>query len=166
MNGLAWSLLVICCLQGIATVGPAEDAATKHASGQIAELVQKYAKSVNEADARLAAEVWDDSDDVTFIHPRGHEHGWKEVKANFYEKTMGAMFAERKLAVRDLSIHVQGDFAWAEFYWDFEAKLKQGGMPLNSKGRETQVYRRIDQRWVIVHVHYSGMPVTGERRGF
>jgi len=163
---LAWYFLLVCVVWVIATGARAEDAATRLATGQITELIQKYAKSVDEADTRLAAEVWDNSDDVTFIHPRGHERGWKQVKENFYEKTMGATFAERKLAVRDLAIHVQGDFAWAEFYWDFATKLRSSESVLNTKGLETQVYHKSDRGWVIVHVHYSGMPVTGERRGF
>ena len=33
-------------------------------------------------------------------------------------------------------------------------------------GRETQVYRKMKGRWQLVHVHYSGMPGTEERRGF
>jgi len=68
-------------------------------------------------------------------------------------------FAERKLNVHDVVIRVYGDTAWAEFYRDFAAKMKNGGPPLNTKGRETQIYRKGDRGWVIVHIHYSGMPV-------
>jgi ketosteroid isomerase-like protein len=59
-----------------------------------------------------------------------------------------------------------GDTAWAEFYWDFVAKFRKDGSPLKTQGRETQVYRKDNQGWRIVHVHYSNMPVTGEREGF
>ena len=63
-------------------------------------------------------------------------------------------------------VHVHGDAAWVEFYWDFVAKFKTGGTPLNTKGRETQIFRKLDGGWRLVHVHYSGMPVGGEREGF
>jgi len=33
------------------------------------------------------------SPDVSFINPAGHEHGWEEIKRNFYEKTMEALSA-------------------------------------------------------------------------
>jgi len=29
---------------------------------------------------------------VSFIHPLGHERGWPQIKANFYQKLMGGMF--------------------------------------------------------------------------
>lgn len=59
-----------------------------------------------------------------------------------------------------------GDTAWSEFYWDFAAKLRKDGSPLVTHGRETQIYRKEQARWRLVHVHYSGMPVTGAGQGF
>jgi ketosteroid isomerase-like protein len=132
----------------------------------IRSLIATYAKAVDAADTRLASTIWANSADVSLIHPRGHERGWNAVKAQFYERTMGQTFSERSLSVKDVAIHVYGDAAWAEFYWDFAAKLRQDGSPVATHGRETQVYRRIDGSWRLVHVHYSGMPVAGERQGF
>jgi len=132
----------------------------------IRSLIEKYAKSVDAADTNLAAEVWLDSPDVSFIHPLGHEHGFEQIKQNVYTRLMGEMFSERKLSVHDVSIHVFGDSAWAEFYWDFAAKFRKDGSPLTTHGRETQLYHKIQGRWRLVHVHYSGMPGTAERQGF
>ena len=103
---------------------------------------------------------------MSFIHPLGHERGWEAVKANVYAKLMGETFSERKLAVKDIVVHAYPDMAWAEFYWDFAAKLRSDGTTLTTRGRESQVYRKIDGRWRLVHLHYSGMPATGERQGF
>ena len=139
---------------------------TDQASDQIKQLIAKYAAAADGADVNLASQVWDNSPDVSFINPVGHEHGWEEVK-NFYRNIMGAPFSERKLTVRDITLHVYGDSAWAEFYWHFEAKLRSNGSTVVTDGRETQIYRKVDPgRWVLVHVHYSGMPVTAARRGF
>lgn len=130
-------------------------------------LIGKYAKSIDDADTALAAEVWLDSPDVSFIHPRGHERGWKEVKENFYGKTMGETFSERKLVVKDVEVRPYGDAAAvAVFSWDFVAKLRGDGSTLRTQGRETQVFHKGERGWSLVHVHYSGMPVTGEREGF
>jgi len=87
------------------------------------------------------------------------------VKANFYENTLREAFSERKLTIKDVVIHAYRDAAWVEFYWDFVAKLRKDGTALTTRGRESQVYRKNKGRWRLVHVHYSGMPVTGERRG-
>lgn len=132
----------------------------------IRSLIDRYAASVDAADTRLAATVWAATPDVSFIHPRGHERGWGAIKTQVYEQTMGQTFSERRLSVKDVAIHVHGESAWAEFYWDFRAKLRTDGSPVETHGRKTQVYRKVDGSWRLVHVHYSGMPVTGERQGF
>jgi ketosteroid isomerase-like protein len=132
----------------------------------IRNLIEKYAKSIDGADTALAAEVWLDSPDVSFIHPLGHEHGFEQIKQNIYQRLMGETFSERKLSVHDVSVHVYGDAARGEFYWDFAAKFRKDGAPLATRGRETQLYQKIQGRWRLVHVHYSGMPVTVERQSF
>jgi len=100
------------------------------------------------------------SPDVSFIHPLGHEHGFEQIKQNVYMRLMGDTFSERKLSVHDVSVHVYGDAAWAEFYWDFAGQFRKDGSPLATHGRETQLYRKEQDRWRLVHVHYSGMPVS------
>ena len=158
-------LLALTVVSGYCSLG------AQHQEGEtdaIKALIAKYAAAVNvePVDIDLASQVWSNSPDVTFIHPLGHEHGWDEVKRNFYQNTMEALFSERKLTTHDINVHVYGDSAWAEFYWHFIAKLRKGGSTVEANGRETQIYRKIDpNRWVLVHVHYSGMPVTQERRG-
>lgn len=129
-------------------------------SAEIRQLIEKYAKSVDDADTSLAAEVWWDSPEVSFIHPLGHEHGFEQIKQNVYKHLMGDTFSERKLSPRDVAVHVHGDSAWAEFYWDFVAKYRKNGSPVTSHGRETQVYWKMQGRWRLVHVHYSAMPVA------
>ena len=95
--------------------------------------------------------------DVSFIHPLGHARGWNEVKA-FFTDIIGGMFSERKLTPRDIQVHVYGDSAWCEFNWHFTATQKKDGARMETDGRETQVYRKDGNRWVLVHVHYSAMP--------
>jgi Xaa-Pro aminopeptidase len=137
---------------------------TNEESSTIRDLIAKYAKSISDADTVLAAQVWSDSPDDSFINPLGHQHGWEEIKQNVYERMMRDVFSERKLSVHDVTIHVGGNAAWAEFYWHFDAKLRRNGSPVATDGRETQIYRKDNSRgWVLVHVHYSGMPVPGER---
>ncbi|HUC54681.1 MAG TPA: aminopeptidase P N-terminal domain-containing protein [Candidatus Cybelea sp.] len=138
-------------------LSPEETAAD---NGAIRSLLEKYAQSVDAADTTLAAEVWLDSPEVSFIHPVGQEHGFEQIKQNVYNRLMGETFSERQLSVHDVSIHVFGEAAWAEFYWDFVAKFRKDGSPLTTHGRETQLYRKIQGRWRLVHVHYSGMPAT------
>ncbi|HEX8765480.1 MAG TPA: M24 family metallopeptidase, partial [Candidatus Acidoferrum sp.] len=137
--------------------------ASEGTSQEIKSLIAKYAKSVDEADTNLASQVWWDSPEASFTHPLGHEHGFEQIKQNVYTRLMGGMFSERKLSPHDIAVQVLGDAAVAEFYWDFNAKLRKDGSPVTTHGRETQVYRKTPDGWRLVHVHYSGMPVTSER---
>ena len=126
----------------------------------INNLIAKYAKSVSDADADLASQIWWNSPEASFIHPLGHEQGFEQIKKNVYRRLMGGMFSERKLSIHDVAVQVLGDAAVAEFDWDFTAKLRKDGSPVTTRGRETQVYRKMPDGWRLVHVHYSGMPVT------
>jgi ketosteroid isomerase-like protein len=168
LGGMRFALWVLCIAALTSCqAGPSKPALASD-KRQISELIEKYAESLGRPDMTLAAgEVWLQSPDVSFIHPRGHERGWEEIKRNFYENTMEAFFSERKLNVSDVSMQVFGEAAVAEFYWHFQAKLRKDSSKLETKGRETQVYRRISpNEWRLVHVHYSGMRVTGEGEGF
>jgi ketosteroid isomerase-like protein len=149
-----------CCLGTAVAVYAAEPQATASSADEAAirSLIAAYARSIDAADTRLASTVWASTRDVSFIHPRGHEHGWAAIKTKFYEQTMGQSFSERKLSVKDVAVACYGETAWAEFYWDFTAKLRTNGSSVATHGRETQVYRKVDGAWRLVHVHYSGMP--------
>jgi ketosteroid isomerase-like protein len=142
-----------------------DSSASDRAGEEIKGLIAKYARSVSEADTDLASQIWWNSPEASFIHPLGHEHGFEQIKENVYKKLMGGMFSERNLRIHDLSVQVLGDAAVAEFLWDFVAKPRKDDSPVTTHGRETQVYRKTPDGWRLVHVHYSGMPVTPEHRG-
>src|SRR5215472_5291832 len=132
---------------------------------EINDLIAKYVKSVSDADTDLASQIWWNSPEASFIHPLGHEHGFEQIKENVYKRLMGGMFSDRKLSGHDITVQVLGDCAVAEFYWDFVAKLRKDGSPITTHGRETQVYRKMQDGWRLVHVHYSGMPVAAPPQG-
>lgn len=128
------------------------------AKDAIRQQIAKYTAAVDAADIDLASQVWLTSPDVSFIHPAGHAHGWEEVKEIY--KFFGSFFSERKLTVRDVSVHVNGETAWAEFYWHFVAKQSKDGSTVQTDGRETQIYDKVANRWQLVHVHYSGQAMA------
>lgn len=139
--------------------------AQEAATAEIAALLDHYAQAVNELDLDLAEEIWSQEPGASFIQPRGHQRGWSDIRDNFYLGAMGGL-PTRHLTIGDFEIHpLTDDAAWSEFYWTFEASLPDG-TPINSAGRETQIYRRENGAWQIRHVHYSGMPTQEEGEGF
>lgn len=147
---------------------PAEPSAVhSEAEAEIAGHVTTYLRSVDLADAQLAGGIWSTSPRVTFIHPRGHEHGWREVERNIYG-FFGSTFSKRSLKrVGDLHVQIYGDVAVVEFDWDFVATFRKNGKGIHTTGRESQVHLNLPgQGWRIVQVHYSGPPVTAAGQGF
>jgi ketosteroid isomerase-like protein len=133
-------------------------ASAQSAETELRLMVSAYARSIDAADPKLASEIWSTTSPVSFIHPQGHEHGLDPIKENLYTHLMGETFSERKLTPKQISIHAYTDTAWVEFYWDFAAKLRKDGSAVETHGRETQIYRKEQGRWRLVHIHYSGMP--------
>ena len=128
----------------------------------IREQVGNYTKALDTGDLGLAAHVWWDTKDVSAITPMGHSHGWGEVKGMY--QFFADNFTDRHLQARDIVIHLMGDAAWVEYNWHFDAKIKANGMEIHSDGRESEVFRKIDGGWRIVHIHYSG-PAAGTTPG-
>ena len=121
----------------------------------IHHLLDKYAKAVDTIDLKLLAEIWSHSPDVSFIYPLGEEHGFNAIEQNVFEKVMGGMLSAHDLKIHDVMIYVNGDSAWSEFHWDSHATLRKDASAVTTHGVETQVYRKEEGKWRLVHVHYS-----------
>ena len=130
--------------------------------------IDDYTATVGSLDMEKIATVWATTPEVSFIQPRGEQHGWDEISNVFYGRVMGENFTERHLQLDgEPSITVYGDSAVALFQWVFDATRADNGEAIQTRGRETQVLVNIpEQGWRIVHVHYSGPPVTAAGEGF
>lgn len=133
---------------------------------KINEVLSKYKTSINKADLELDRSIFLDSEEITFIHPRGHQKGWESIQEGIYNM-FGGRFSNRNLQSYDEQIILYDNIAVVEFYWIFDATFSDGSNDtMQTKGRETQVMKKINDQWKIAHVHYSGMPQSGERQGF
>ena len=80
---------------------------------------------------------------------------------------MKERFLKRELTIFDINLQVYHQNVVAEFYWDFVAQFRDTGESHLTKGRETQVFvRNLNGEWRLVNIHYSNMPITGDREGF
>jgi len=166
MKNLKFSLILIVVLSAcngssISTSDSSDSGLSNSDSTLFKSLVSQYTLSVSKADTALGAKLWSHVDEISFINPGGHEHGWEEIKTiyNFFSNN----FSERKLSFYNLKTSVHNDFAWLEFYWVFDAVTKSDNSNIQTKGRETQIWRKIDNDWRLIHVHYSDMPETSQR---
>jgi hypothetical protein len=120
-------------------------------------LIEQYTSSVNLADTLLASKIWSPTSEISFISPSGNEYGWNGIKKIY--KKFSEIFSSRKLSVYKMKATYYGDVSWVTFYWTFDGILKTDKSAVKTQGRETQIWRKINYEWRLVHVHYSGMPV-------
>ncbi|MGD0756791.1 MAG: nuclear transport factor 2 family protein [Bacteroidales bacterium] len=127
-------------------------------------LVALYAQSIDQADTILASQIWSPTAEISFINPGGTEYGWNEVK-NIY-KMFKDNFSARKLSFFNVKYAYSSEVSWLTFYWIFDGTLRINNSSVQTRGRETQIWRKINYEWRLVHVHYSGMPVKGQGQDF
>jgi ketosteroid isomerase-like protein len=100
--------------------------------------------------AASLADIWSHSADVTTQHPiGGREVGWDTVR-NTWEQ-VAAVSRDGKVALADQRIQLGGDTA-------IETGVEKGsfsmaGQSIPVEGRVTNVYRRHNGTWKIVHHH-------------
>ena len=118
----------------------------KAASDQFYGALQEMANG----DASSMADIWSHEDDVTTMHPiGGREEGWDAVR----ESWEGVASASTDGTVTRTSqvIRVIGDAAYE--LCNESASMTFAGEPLSLENRATNVYRKENGKWKIVHHH-------------
>ena len=101
------------------------------------------------------ADVWSHGPNVTTMHPiGGRQVGWDEVKASW--ENVAEISSEGDVHLEAQNIQVVGDIA-------FEVGVEHVSMmlaekPIRSEIRVTNIYRREDETWKIIHHHSDPDP--------
>ena len=99
----------------------------------IRRVIEQYVESINRCDTALS----------------------RRIRDSLLVGLFGKKFKSRNLHKEHLKIHVNGNNAWAEFFWTFNA-LKIDGTRHNTQGRETQILKKGNKgEWLLMHIHYS-----------
>ncbi|WP_412538168.1 nuclear transport factor 2 family protein [Longispora sp. K20-0274] len=106
--------------------------------------------SLVNGDAGPMAEVWSHADDVSTMHPLGgREEGWDGVLAAWTGASQA--FSDGEVNVSDLTVHAFDGMAYTLGVEHVDAKV--GGKEVHSEFRATNIYRREDGTWKMVHHH-------------
>ena len=101
--------------------------------------------------------VWAHTPYVTYVGPRAKSIivGW-DAQRKYWEDT-NKLFASRNVSLSDQHIHVNGNLAWE--------MGQESGTPKMKDGKDekvdyiaTNVYEKIDGRWLIVSHHVQPKP--------
>ncbi len=117
-------------------------------------LVEKYIAAINTCDPALADAIWSHGEDVSFVAPAGRFASHESIRDDLILGIFARKFSKRRLQKLGLKIHPGADLAWIEFQWSFDAVTTEGAQ-VHNKGLETQIARRENGTWELVHIHYS-----------
>jgi ketosteroid isomerase-like protein len=149
MRSSAGLVIIIATLAGGCGKGP-NDATT---TAEVRAVLDRYVQAVNGADAQMLRDLWAEPERISYVNPMQRLRTWGELQG-FWQGFLKNSFTRRELTLSNVAIHSVGDAGWAVFDWEFNA-TQADGKPSQTRGWETQVYRRTDRGWRIAHAHYS-----------
>jgi ketosteroid isomerase-like protein len=117
---------------------------------EVRTVSDRFYTGLDRMDVSALPEVWSHSADVTTMHPMGGEQvGWDEVRASF-EGAAGTM-TDSHVELIDQRIYAGEDLAYETGIERGSAKV--AGEPVEFEHRVTNVYRREDGQWKMIHHH-------------
>lgn len=112
-----------------------------------------------QGDAGPMMDVWPHTSDVTTMHPIGErEVGWEQVEGPWQQ--VASLASAGQVAIKDPLIQVGGDLAYEVGNEVGDATI--AGEVVAFGQRVTNIYRREDGVWKIVHHHTDKSPAMEE----
>jgi ketosteroid isomerase-like protein len=106
-------------------------------------------------DASAMSSVWAHNNDVTALHPiGGRQEGWDDTRSSFEQ--VGSLASGGQVQLRNQMIQVGTDLAYEVGVEEGEITL--AGEHIAISQRVTNIYRREDGAWKMVHHHTDLSP--------
>ena len=144
-------------LLGAGFAGPAVAQQAADMDGVKAASKAFYAALAVIDDGAAMDKVWAHTAYVTYVGPRSKSIivGWDGQKKFWLENNK--TFSSRNVTLSAQQIHVNGNLAWEMGQETGEAKLKDGTV-IKPDYIATNVYEKIDGRWLMVSHHVQPKP--------
>ena len=124
--------------------------ATEDEVRQASDRFYSALDSMLNGDAAPMADVWSHDSSVSTMHPLGgREVGWDAVRGSW--EGAAQAFEGGTHEVSDLEVCVLGDTAYTTGIEHVDATI--GGKSLHFDIRATNIFRREDGEWKVVHHH-------------
>ena len=123
---------------------------------QIIETVNRYIKAIHTQDKEDFYDIWVNSDDVTLISITRQYTGIDAIYQDFLINGIQAHYSSIDLINEGMEIRtIDDDTAIVIFRYHTECIRRDTGEPHGIAGLETQVMKKVNGQWKLVHVHYS-----------
>jgi uncharacterized protein (TIGR02246 family) len=129
---------------------PAKHVAAEDDVRAVSDQFYSALEAMANGDASSMSNIWSHEDDVTTMHPiGGREQGWDAVRGAW--EGVASASTDGTVTRTDQVIRVIGDGAY-ELCTE-SASMTLAGEPVSLEGRATNVYRKENGEWKVVHHH-------------
>lgn len=130
---------------------------------QAADAFYEALNAMLEGDIGPMEEVWSHEDYVTLMGPFGGRWvGWNDVRTEFKQEAQ--MHLHGRVEARDLLVRAQGDYGYTICDERGET-MSIAGRPTVIDHRATNIYKRENGRWKLIHHHTDEAPALQEATG-
>ena len=124
-----------------------------NARDKVRQAIEQFRTAVQERDIQALSRVVAHEDNIVFYGSQAGDKqvGWDAVRRSFEEQFQEVSGIQSE--VRDSTISVVGDLAWAAYDLRYSEAGSSGAGEFET--RWTCVLRRYDNGWKYVHMHHS-----------
>ena len=130
-------------------------------SAALVAIIDAIEKGWEQGDGTPFRQHYLDFEGSRYIESGGQNEGLTDLVEHHVEPE-GDALEDFELSLSGVETHVEGDFAWAIVDVEFTALLKSEQRQLHSRGYETFLFQRVDDKWKVIHTHSSSRPVESE----
>jgi ketosteroid isomerase-like protein len=124
---------------------------------QLHSLETKFATAMNEKNLNAVMAVYAPGNSLfvfDVVGPPSVHSGWDQYREAF-KHMFAAIDGPLRLTMSDLDVEVSGDVAYSRSLQRVAGVHAKGRKPFDYTVRVTDVYRKIDGKWLIVQEHLS-----------
>ncbi len=126
----------------------------------VSEANEQFYRALEESNIFAMSDVWLQADWVKCVHP-GWELlvGWPSIRESWeriFENTIGM-----RVSASDVIVTIQQDLAIVCCSENLALFLDSNSPPVAARTAATNLFKRVDQQWLMIHHHASQIPNAG-----
>lgn len=123
---------------------------------KILNLVKAYQDAIHSQKKEDFLPLWTGEDNNVLISIASQFSGLEKIYNDFLIGGIQYHYTEIRLIAEDIEIHfISNDIATVIFQYHTECIRRETGEEYGIAGVETQIVKKVNDEWKLVHIHYS-----------
>lgn len=128
---------------------------------ELVAIIDAIEKGWEQGDGAPFREHFLDFEGARYVESGGQNEGLDDL-VEHHVVPEGDALSGFELDLTDIETHFEGDFAWAIADVEVKATVNRDDREIHNRGYETFLFRRIEDRWKVIHTHSSSRPVRND----